>query len=118
MAENFQAVFERLKAILQAYESRLLVKTDKAGIYYLNAPFSEKFKKELFFGAVQIKKNYVSYHLMPVYIFPDLLEGVSPALRKRMQGKACFNFTVVKEELLAELAELTCQAVERFKQVG
>jgi hypothetical protein len=40
---------------------------------------------------VQIKKNYVIYHLMPVYLNPGLLEGMSPGLRKRMQGKSCFN---------------------------
>ena len=112
MAEDFQVVFERLKAIMRAYESRLLVVADEAGNYYLNAPFSEKFKKEIFFGAVQIKKNYVSYHLMSVYAFPDLLDGISPALKKRMQGKSCFNFTSINEELLAELAELTRKEIE------
>lgn len=45
-----------------------------------------KNKKPLFFGAVQTKKNYVSYHLMPIYVEPRLLDGVSPELRMRMQG--------------------------------
>ena len=30
-----------------------------------------------------------------------------PELRRRMQGKACFNFTRVDEALFAELATLT-----------
>ena len=47
MAESFQMVFERLKAIMQPYESRLLVKADEAGNYSLNTPYSEKFKKEI-----------------------------------------------------------------------
>jgi hypothetical protein len=28
---------------------------------------------------------------MPVYAWPDLLEDASPELRKRMQGKSCFE---------------------------
>jgi len=43
----------------------------------LTGPMSEKFKKELWFGAVQIKKNYVSYHLMPVYMYSDINKEIS-----------------------------------------
>ena len=45
---------------------------------------------------VQIKKNYVSFHFMPIYIDPTLRESLSPALRKRMQGKGCFNFSTIE----------------------
>jgi hypothetical protein len=76
----------------------------------------EQFKKEMFFGAVQIKKNYVSYHLMPVYVFPELLKDLSPSLKKRMQGKSCFNFKKVDQETLAELGQLTARGFEQFKQ--
>ncbi len=37
----------------------------------------------MLFGAVQIKKTYVSYHLMPVYAFPVLLEKISAELTQR-----------------------------------
>jgi len=53
---------------------------------------------------------------MPVYAFPDLLKGISPALKKRMQGKSCFNFTEIDDEMLAELAALTKRGFERFKK--
>ena len=53
---------------------------------------------------------------MPVYMFPDLLEGISPELRKHMQGKSCFNFRKVDPALFSELAELTCRSAERFRQ--
>jgi hypothetical protein len=55
---------------------------------------------------------------MPVYAWPDLLEDASPELRKRMQGKSCFNFTTVDEALLAELAELTRRAFRRMQDSG
>jgi hypothetical protein len=52
---------------------------------------------------------------MPVYMFPDLLDSVSPQLKKRMQGKSCFNFKGADETLLAELAELTAQSMARLE---
>jgi len=114
--EDFQTIFDKLKPILTDFEADLIVTTDEPGNYYLNAPFSEKYKKELFFGAAQIKKSYVSFHLMPVYVFPDLLDDVSPGLKKRMQGKSCFNFTATDEDTLSELARLTRRGFDKFRQ--
>lgn len=74
--------------------------------------------KPLWFGAVQMRKNYVSYHLMPVYVNPRLLESVSPALKKRMQGKSCFNFNAVDETLFDELAALTQAGFDDYRKRG
>src|SRR3954464_418420 len=82
--DNFPAVFERLKTLMQPYVPPLLVKADTPDNYYLETPPSAQHPKGLFVGAVQIKKNYVSYHLMPVYMFPNLLDTLSPALHTRM----------------------------------
>ena len=90
---DLMPVFNRLKQILLQAPDSARVTVDDAGNYSLNTPYSTRYKKELFLAAVQIKKNYVSYHLMPVYMHPELLEGISPPLKKRMQGKSCFNFT-------------------------
>src|SRR5258706_14819071 len=113
---NFQAVFERLQAILRKYEANLIVKANEAGNYYLDTPYSEKWGKALMFGAAQIKKNYVSFYLFPVYMYPDLLDSISAPLKKRMQGKSCFNFTTVNDDLLTELDQLTARSVERVRQ--
>jgi hypothetical protein len=114
--DGFQTTFEQLKAIMLPWAEHLVVEADTPGNYYLNTSYIARLKKAMFFGAVQIKKNYVSYHLMPVYVFPALLEGISPELKKRMQGKSCFNFTRVDPALLDELARLTGQGFEAFKQ--
>jgi hypothetical protein len=66
-------------------------------------------------AGTRIGKTYVSYYLMPVYALPELLDGLSPELRRRMQGKACFNFTKVDEALFAELATLTADGIARFR---
>jgi len=113
---QFPLVFMRLKSLLEPYAPVLVVAADTAEVYYLNTHYVERYHKEVFFGAAQIKKNYVSYYLMPVYMCPDLLADLSPRLRKRMQGKSCFNFTAIEEDLLAELAQLTQQGAERFRQ--
>jgi len=113
---DFPLVFEQLRSILKPYAKNLTITADTSNGYSLDGPYSEKYQKTLFFGAAQIKKNYVSFYLMPVYIFPDLLKGMSPELKKHMQGKSCFNFKKVEPELFKELKQLTRLSVERSRQ--
>jgi hypothetical protein len=113
--EKFEQVYHELREILKPYEPGLVVEYDTALGYSLNTRYSEKWKKPLFFGAATIKKNYVSFYLMPVYMYPDLLDGISPGLRARMQGKSCFNFKQIDPVIFAELTELTRRAVERVR---
>ena len=70
------------------------------------------------FGGVGMRKGYVSYYLFPVYCKPQLLEGMSPELKKRMHGKSCFNFKTVDEALFAELDELTQKGYDDFVADG
>ncbi|MDH3317230.1 MAG: hypothetical protein OER43_15895 [Gammaproteobacteria bacterium] len=116
--ERFKKEFDQLRRILESYASGLSCEKDESGDYYLNTTHIMKNKKPLFFGVVQIKKNYVSYHLMPVYVYPELLESISAELKRRMQGKSCFNFTSVDSELFVELAALTKTGYEKFRSAG
>lgn len=119
-SQGFEPVFTRLKSILQKYErGSLKADPDEPDYYALTGPASElTHGRDLWVAAVRMGKNYVSYHLMPVYGFPDLLEDISPALKKRMQGKSCFNFKSVDEPLFTELDALTERSFERFRQAG
>jgi hypothetical protein len=112
---DFLFVFEQLRDILKPYAKNLTVKIDTPDTFYVDGPYSEKWKKELFFGSAQIKKNYVSFYLMPVYMYPELLKDISPELKKHMQGKSCFNFKKVEPELFEELKDLTRKGVEKVK---
>jgi hypothetical protein len=114
--EDFKSTFVTLKEILKDFESHLKVLSDQNDAYNLNAGFSNKFNKDIYFGGVQVKKNYVSFYLFPVYMNPELLVGISPELKKRMQGKSCFNFKVIDKDLLAELSELTKKGFEYYKK--
>ena len=113
---EFPMVFKELKKILEPYASKLTITVDTSKGYSLNGPYSEKWKKVVFFGAVQVQKNYVSFYLMPVYMFPDLLNDISPELKKHMQGKSCFNFKKVEPDLFNELTGLARKGVERFRK--
>ncbi len=113
---DLPVVFDELKKILKPYASKLTVTADTAGAYSLDGPYSEKWKKVIYFGGAQIKKNYVSFYLMPVYMYPELLKNVSPELKKHMQGKSCFNFKKVESDLFKELETLTHAGVEKFKK--
>lgn len=116
---DFALVHKKLKAIMQKYEKGALkANPDEPGNYALIGPPREWSRgRDVWFGAVQTRKNYVSYHLLPVYMFPDLLESISPELRKRMQGKGCFNFKAVDELLFKELAHLTEKGYQKVKRL-
>ncbi len=111
---DFRATFDALKRLLTRHGAKLAVAKNKPSDYWAIVRGIEFRGKPLFFGGVREGKNYVSFHLMPVYVFPELLRSLSPALKKRMQGKACFNFTAPDAALFHELAELTEAGLERF----
>ena len=113
--KDFGAVFAGLKKILERYADSLFVKFDKPGNYYLESVSASWKGNRLFFGAAQIKKNYVSFYLMAVYAFPELLKGISPELKRRMQGKSCFNFTATEEKLFGELSKLTGAGFQKYR---
>lgn len=115
---NLTSVFVELKAIMAPYAAQLDAKKDDDTELYVDTKHIQKNKKPLFFGAIQIKKAYVSYHLMPVYVKPELLAGLSDELKKRMQGKSCFNFTSVEPDLLKELDNLTKASYASFMEQG
>jgi hypothetical protein len=96
-------IFATLKGLLSPHAPQFAVKHDAPDNYYLETVTGDG-KAEMF-AAVQIKKSYVSLHLFPVYYDPALLTDISDALRKRMQGKSCFNFgprhAIPVEELTA-----------------
>jgi hypothetical protein len=117
--DDFAPVFDALKAIYARYEPHCLVTADEPGRSYLaTRELREKDGYRTAFGGVEIKKRYVSAHLMPFYACPDLLDGVSDALWRRMQGKSCFNFVRLDPSLFAEFDELVARGFVRFEREG
>lgn len=108
-------VFVRLKAIFAPYAKKKMdVAVDSHTHYQLNTRHIMRNGQPLCFGGVRLGKNYVSFYLMSVYTSHHDTHGMSPELKKRMQGKSCFNFKVVDEELFRELAGLTKAGAAKF----
>jgi hypothetical protein len=116
--QDFTAVFSELHKVMAPYAAKLDTKKDDEAELYVDTRHVQKNKKPLFFGAVQVKKAYVSFHLMPVYLKPELLASASPELKACMQGKSCFNFSSVEPKLLKELAALTKAGYASYKEQG
>jgi len=115
----FPQVFARLKAILEPWADAVGVTTDTDDDYVLQGPpTAASMGRPAYFGEVRIRKNYVSFYLMPVYTFPEMLDSTSPGLRGRMQGKSCFNFTKVDDVLFADLSALTAEGISRYRKAG
>jgi hypothetical protein len=109
-SSDFDTVFAALKGVLNPHVRTLAVLKDTPKEFTLvgkvPSPFPQHKGHPLYFATVRTSKAYVSFHLMPMS--PKLSSGISPALRKRMQGMTCFNFRTEPEpEILAELKQLT-----------
>jgi hypothetical protein len=114
-AKDFVAVFAALQKILRPCAQHLHVLPYKPESYCLVTRLPVYKKKPVWFAAIRMGKNYVSYHLMPVYMNPVLQKRIPPELKKRMQGKACFNFSEVDAGLFRELADLTAAGFEGYR---
>jgi hypothetical protein len=105
----------RLRAIVDAYRDRLVV----GSVYGMETLTRPGAKAHDFFAFVKRGTSYVSLYLKPVYTWPDLLDDISPALRKRLQGsRTAFSFAVVDEAPLAELETLVERAFRRYHKAG
>jgi hypothetical protein len=115
MANSLESVFIELRERMLRASTGMNLAEDEPGNVVLETPWNEPGKKDpAWFGAVQLKKNYVSWHLMPLYALPPLRDGVPPELEKRMQGKSCFNFKKVEPELFDTLERLTVECAAAY----
>jgi hypothetical protein len=114
---EFDLVFDRLKRLLAPY-AKGLDEAASGPLYALNTRHQLPNKQMLNFAAIRKGKAYVSFYLFPVYMYPELLRGISPALKKRMQGKSCFNFKTIDEPLFKELNQLMKAGLARYKSEG
>ena len=96
--------FDVLSLLLKPYADEMIVKHDTETNFYLEESISSD--KPQMFCAAQVKKNYTSFHVFPVYCHPELLEDVPEELTKRMQGKSCFNFKTADQVPVEALASL------------
>ncbi|HEY8801336.1 MAG TPA: hypothetical protein VIM20_12120 [Candidatus Limnocylindrales bacterium] len=112
---DLAAVEGRLRSILDPYGDKL----GPGSVYGVETLTRPGASAHDFFAAVKPGSSYVSLYLKPVYTWPQLLEGISPGLRKRLQGsRTAFSFAAVDEELFSELAALTARAFQAYVDGG
>jgi hypothetical protein len=112
---DLAAVFAALRKLLESFKGEVITETDKPNNYHTAMPTLLHRGKPLYFAGVKTGKNYVSYHLLPLYYNPDLNKQVPTELKKRKQGMACFNFASVDDARFAELKKLTALGLKMFK---
>jgi hypothetical protein len=123
----FEPVFRRLRSILEKHRAGFSVSDDTSTRFGLEAPvgpatikaWGGKAKAPTMPVAwVEVKKSYVSYHLMGIYVNPRLQVKLSDALRSRMQGKSCFNFKDEDEAMFRELGKVTAESLAALRKGG
>jgi hypothetical protein len=109
---DLASIEARLWSLLEPYRSRGLVDATIYGMPSLAWPGA---KAHDYFAAVKAASKHVSLFAIAVDAHPDVLEGASPALRKRRSGKATFNFPSLDDELAGELAAMLERLFERYE---
>lgn len=69
---DLTAVFAALREVIAPYAATLDTRQDYNSGIYVDTRHIPKNRKPLFFGTVQIRKSYVSFHLILVYLIRKL----------------------------------------------
>lgn len=118
--DDLDDVFSQLREPLDRHASTLNVVRDEPGDLQLETAKTGPSGTRMPFCALQTTEGQVRFRLMPVYSHPELLDGLSDALRERMQGKTSFDFTpeTATPELVVELSELVDAGLARYRADG
>ena len=104
----------RLEAILDPYRDRLEA-FELYGAPYLRRPGA---KAHDWFAGVSEGSGVVRFFLLPMHAHPELLDGISPDLRKRKTGASLFSFKTLDDAGLAELGALVARAFTTYMPSG
>lgn len=113
MSDEFLAIFATLRSLMLEAAPGMVVTDDTPTNFTLKTPWIEaRTKQPAWFGWIAIKKSYVAYHVMPLYVLAALNDAVPPSLEKRRQGKTCFNFKKADPALFEDIRALTKLAAQ------
>jgi hypothetical protein len=108
---GFAAAFSALQKMLEPYEKSLQRIPGRRDRYWLETKCDAYKGRPFCFAGVCRNKNYVSFHLVPMYLRLKIAKNISPALSRRRQGKSCFNFTAPDAPLFEQPASMTRRRV-------
>jgi hypothetical protein len=104
------AVEARLRALLEPYAARL----ETATIYGIPTLRRPNAKAHDWFAFVKPAAKHVSLFLLPIHSHPELLEGLSPGLRRAVSGKSTLGFTALDDATASEVEALLARAFEAY----
>lgn len=118
MSRDLDSVAKTLTALMRRAAPDMIVKAAGDRGIHLLARWDNPRQpgQPMWFGGVQTMKNYVSFHLMPVYSHASLAAIIPPELKQRMQGKSCFNFKTEDPALFDQLEILTRAAAAVYAE--
>ena len=99
-----------LRALLVPFED-VLVAGQIYGVDVLHRPGA---RAHDWFAGVRPGKGTAKLMLLPIKTHPELIDGISPALRKRLSGDALFTLQPGDESLLPELGRLVAAAFDTY----
>lgn len=99
-----------LRALLVPYEDTLEA-SELYGIEVLHRPGA---RAHDWFAGVRPGKGTAKLMLLPIKVYPELIEDLSPALRRRLSGDALFTFKPGDEVLLPELEALVRRCFDAY----
>lgn len=112
--DDLEAVEARLQRLLDPFRDRLEA-FEIYGVPMLRRPGA---KSHDWFAGVQTTDEAVKFNFLPMHTHPQLLDGVSPALRKRKTGASVFKFAQVNEALFVELEGVLARSFEHYMGAG
>jgi hypothetical protein len=69
-------------------------------------------------ASIILQKSYVGFYFMPIYMKPALGKKLSPALKKLLKGKTCFQIKKLDPNLLSHVDAALNEGVKCFKERG
>jgi hypothetical protein len=111
---DLTAIETQLASILDPYRDRL-ESFEIYGVPMLRRPGA---KAHDWFAGVSPGNGVIRFFLLPMYAHPELLDGISPELRKRKRGASVFAFPTLDEGIVEELTSLTERSFATYMDAG
>ena len=123
MQKKLVAIYDKLKPVLQQYESPFIPVFNLDSKYDLwsykeDMEVNGKKRDELFFASLIIQSNYVGFYYMPIYVDKNLKELLDPELLKLLKGKSCFHIKKLDDKLEAQIEKALKIGLELYKEKG
>ena len=96
--------------MLVPYEDEL----EAAEIYGIEVLHRPGAKAHDWFAGVRPGKGTAKLMLLPIKAHPELIDNITPALRRRLSGDALFTLKPGDEALLPELARVVAGAFDAY----